>query len=160
MEKLKKWLSNALILMVLVIFVGAICIRISAMPKFYVSDGTLRRDLSKILILIGLDPTEDASVEEAGKISAWGSELPELIWKDLNYAEQHGHNVEYTFKGNVLKFMLEDGKWRLTIQTNSNLGRLNTKWEDLFETNFIWSKRVNRIANYFKKKRQNRKRHV
>lgn len=131
MNRLGKWIGSFIILVALLITIACIIVKIASMPRFYVSDGVLRRDLVQIIFVIENDPVEECSFEEAGKNYAWNSELPNFIWQDFEYAKQYGLEVEYKFKENLLKFIWENEKWQLTIQNDSNLGRLNTQWENV-----------------------------
>lgn len=78
-----------------------------------------------------MDPMADDSAEESKKTSAWDSELPEFVQRDLEYAKKHDYKVEYKFGSNLMKFRYEENKWKLAIWACSDPGICSETWENI-----------------------------
>lgn len=111
-SKLERRLRSTIIGGILVIFVFSVVVKIVNLPQFHVKDETITRNLGWLILPMGAEPTE--------RTTAWDSELPEFVQKDLEYAEEHGYQVRYQFKGNSMRIELQENEWVLYLESSDS----------------------------------------
>lgn len=118
------------IMVVCVLLLLNVCLAINVinLPELHVKDGAVRKEISLFFMPINMDPMADDSAEESKKTSAWDSEMPEFVWRDLEYAKKHDYKVEYKFGSNLMKFRYDEEKWTVDIRTCSNT---EADWENI-----------------------------
>jgi len=136
MEMLKKRLKTFCIGVILIFISFCVVVPIISQPCFHVHEETITRNLG--WLIFPMDP------EPVGRKEAWDSELPVFVQKDLDYAEAHGYDVEYEFRGNAIHLEYNEGEWNLSLKTHMDTG---STWDSL--TNFsMYQTRDHKIILY------------
>lgn len=123
MKKLKKRFFSTITVIFLVIFAFFTIIKIVSLPQLHVKDEAITRDLAWMILPMDMEPTN--------REIAWDSELPEFVRQDIAYAEQNDCEIEYEFKGNIMRIEKREGEWRIDLKTRMDTG---STWDSL--TNF------------------------
>ncbi len=135
MERVKKR-TKELGAIFLIIFAICIAVKVVNLPVFHVEDDTIKRNLEWLILPMDGEPV--------GRSVAWDSELPGFVQQDIEYAEKHGYEIEYEFKGNVIYIEKREDEWNLSLKTRMDIG---STWDAL--TNFsIYQTQDHKIVIY------------
>lgn len=113
MEKLKKR-TKGLVCIGLIILVLFGVVEVVNLPEVHVEEETIKRNLAWMILQMDEEPV--------GRTVAWDSELPAFVQRDLEYAEKHGYEIEYEFKGNVMRIEKQEGEWQLGLVMRRETG--------------------------------------
>lgn len=120
MQKLRRKFNNTIIKGLFILFVLFLAVRAANQPYFHVKEETITRNLGWMILPMETVPSN--------RMVAWDSELPSFVEKDLAYAEKHGYDVEYEFKGNIMRLEYKEGEWELRLRTRIDSG---SEWDSL-----------------------------
>ena len=105
--------GNVLVQAILVLFVLWAVVTFVNLPQFHVVENeAITRNLGWLILPMEAEPTD--------RTTAWDSELPKFVQRDLAYAEEHGYIVRYKFKGNSIRLELQDNQWLLYVEANDS----------------------------------------